>query len=173
MSITGERNGAPIKLGTSAFDIVAGDLHGFSGILGALYRRKQSGRGRHVGDHLLEGEVAFLLNAGARISADRATIRASGDPSISAVCAVQRLSSSKDGWVAIGAASSTTVVRSASSAALGRPDLAQDPRFARQSTSRVDHREALYAILDNALVTETDLEGIDDRPPFRRSKGSV
>ena len=45
MSITGERGGAPIKLGTSAFDMLAG-MNCHAAILAALLQRSLSGKGR-------------------------------------------------------------------------------------------------------------------------------
>ena len=63
MSITGEHGGAPVKLGTSAFDIVAG-MNTQSGILAALFHRSNTGKGQKIETSLLDGEFAFLANVG-------------------------------------------------------------------------------------------------------------
>ncbi|MBK8739005.1 MAG: CoA transferase [Betaproteobacteria bacterium] len=147
MSITGERDGPPIKLGTSAFDIVAG-LHAFSGILAALYQREQTGRGRSIETSLLEGQVAFLINAGLEYLLTGKNPQKWGSEHSQA--APYKAFKAKDGWVAIAAAVQPLFERFV--AALGRPDIAADPRFASPG-DRVDHREALYALLD-ALVAE-------------------
>lgn len=62
MSITGDRDGAPVKLGTSAIDMLAG-MNMFSGILVALMERGVTGKGQLVETSLLESQVAFLSNA--------------------------------------------------------------------------------------------------------------
>ena len=62
MSITGPREGAPVKLGTSGFDMLAG-MNCHSAILAALLQRERTGKGQHVTTSLLESEVAFLANA--------------------------------------------------------------------------------------------------------------
>jgi crotonobetainyl-CoA:carnitine CoA-transferase CaiB-like acyl-CoA transferase len=142
MSITGERDGAPIKLGTSAFDIVAG-LHAFSGILAALYQREHTGRGRRIETSLLEGQVAFLVNAGLEyLLTGNNPEKWGSEHSQSAPYKAFR---SKDGWVAIAAAVQPLFERFTQ--AMGRPDIAQDPRFAAPG-DRVRNREALYEILD-------------------------
>src|SRR5690606_13125780 len=63
MAITGEQDGAPVKLGTSAFDLITG-LHAVMGILSALVDRQTSGLGQRVETSLLESQIAFLINAG-------------------------------------------------------------------------------------------------------------
>ncbi len=146
MSITGERNGRPIKLGTSAFDIVAG-LHAFSGILAALYQRQQTGLGRHVETSLLEGQVAFLINAGLEYLLTGKNPEKWGSEHPQAV--PYKAFKAKDGWVAIAAAVQPLFERFVE--ALRRPDIAKDPRFATPN-ARVDNRDALYALLDTLVA---------------------
>src|SRR5690606_18268253 len=47
MSITGERGGAPIKLGTSAFDLICGQ-YAMGAIVTALFARERTGRGQRI-----------------------------------------------------------------------------------------------------------------------------
>ena len=149
MSITGERDGSPIKLGTSAFDIVAG-LHAFSGILAALYQREQTGRGRSIETSLLEGQVAFLVNAGLEY------LLTGNNPgkwgSEHSQAAPYKAFKTKDGWVAIGAAVQPIFERFV--AALERSDIAADTRFA-SPRNRVENREALYVLLDGLVSNFT------------------
>lgn len=153
MSITGERDGAPIKLGTSAFDIVAG-LHAFSGILAGLYQRQQTGLGRHVETSLLEGEVAFLINAGLEYLLTGENPGKWGSEHSQAV--PYKAFKAKDGWVAIAAAVQPLFERFTQ--ALGWADIARDPRFATPD-ARVENRDALYAILD-PIVAEMPSEDL-------------
>lgn len=53
MSITGERDGAPIKPGTSAFDLIAG-MNCHAAILAALLPRSVTGKGQKIESSLRE-----------------------------------------------------------------------------------------------------------------------
>jgi crotonobetainyl-CoA:carnitine CoA-transferase CaiB-like acyl-CoA transferase len=59
MSLTGEPDGAPLKVGLSFADITAG-MNAFSGILLALLARQQTGEGQRVDVSLLDCQVALL-----------------------------------------------------------------------------------------------------------------
>ncbi len=64
MSITGEPEGAPMKLGVAITDLVTG-MNGVQAILAALLARARSGRGQHIDLALLDGAVSVLANVGA------------------------------------------------------------------------------------------------------------
>ena len=65
MSITGEENGAPARVGTSIGDIGA-SLFGAIGVLAALNDRNTTGHGTQVDIAMLDSQVAILENAVAR-----------------------------------------------------------------------------------------------------------
>ena len=65
MSITGQENGKPTRVGTSVGDINAGMFTAI-GILSALYRVKETGKGQKVDVAMLDSQVAILENAIAR-----------------------------------------------------------------------------------------------------------
>jgi succinate--hydroxymethylglutarate CoA-transferase len=146
MSITGERDGEPVKLGTSAFDIVAG-MNCHSGILAAVIQRQQTGRGQKVETSLLEGQVAFLANAGLEylLTGVNPTRWGSEHPQQVPYKAFR----TADGWAVIGAGFQN--IWEAFMGVIGRKDLVADPRFATLS-SRVIHRDTLYAILDEEVA---------------------
>ena len=61
MSITGEADGAPVKVGVAVTDVATGMLaHG--SITAALYARERTGKGQHIDLSLLETQVATLIN---------------------------------------------------------------------------------------------------------------
>ncbi len=62
MSITGEPDGGPVRVGYSIVDL-AGGVWLAMGILGALYEREQSGMGQMLDVSLLEGMMALMENA--------------------------------------------------------------------------------------------------------------
>jgi crotonobetainyl-CoA:carnitine CoA-transferase CaiB-like acyl-CoA transferase len=61
MSITGEKNGEPMKMGVAFSDIFAG-LHAVIGIVTALYHRERTGAGQYIDISLLDSQVAVLAN---------------------------------------------------------------------------------------------------------------
>ncbi|WP_432403292.1 CaiB/BaiF CoA transferase family protein [Wukongibacter sp. M2B1] len=65
MSITGQEDGRPTRVGSSIGDITAG-LYGAIGILGALQRKNRTGMGEMVDVAMLDCQVSILENAIAR-----------------------------------------------------------------------------------------------------------
>lgn len=63
MSITGDPNGEPQKVGVAVVDLFAG-MQLTSGILAALVARQQTGQGQHVDVALMDSAVAMLANVG-------------------------------------------------------------------------------------------------------------
>jgi crotonobetainyl-CoA:carnitine CoA-transferase CaiB-like acyl-CoA transferase len=61
MSLTGDADGAPYRAGISVFDVITG-LHAAIGILAALNRRHETGRGQHVEVNLLSSALSGLVN---------------------------------------------------------------------------------------------------------------
>ncbi|PIE16756.1 MAG: carnitine dehydratase [Rhodobacterales bacterium] len=62
MSITGEKEREPVRVGASVGDIVAGQFLS-TGILAALYARQSSGLGRKVDVAMLDSQLAILEHA--------------------------------------------------------------------------------------------------------------
>ena len=141
MSITGERDGAPIKLGTSAFDMLAG-MNCQSAIMTALFQRASTGRGQKVTTSLLESEVAFLANAALEYLITGVEPQKWGSEHAQQV--PYKAFRTSDGWAIIGAGFQNFF--EAFVKIVGRPELAQDERF-KSMSGRVSHREALYGIL--------------------------
>jgi succinate--hydroxymethylglutarate CoA-transferase len=142
MSITGERGGAPVKLGTSAFDLICG-LYAKGAIVTALFQRTSTGRGQRIETSLLEAEVSFLVNAAIEhlLTGSNPTKWGSEHPQVVPYKAFR----TADGWLVIGAGVQTlfeSFVR-----ALGRPDLLDDERFATLA-ARVANRDLVYEVLD-------------------------
>jgi crotonobetainyl-CoA:carnitine CoA-transferase CaiB-like acyl-CoA transferase len=63
MSITGEPDGPPLKVGSAVVDLVCG-LLAVVGIQAALVERAATGRGRHVEVSLMDAALTTLLNQG-------------------------------------------------------------------------------------------------------------
>lgn len=148
MSITGEEGGKPVRVGASIADIISG-MFSALGILAALYRRDAgsgSGPGTGAGARLdvamLDSVIAILENAVARYATAGEIPGPIGTrhPSITPFQAFD----TTDGQVIIAIGNDKLWLDLL--ALIGRPELADDPRFATNS-DRTAHHEALQAIL--------------------------
>jgi formyl-CoA transferase len=63
MSITGDPDGPPMKVGVAIVDITAG-LFACSSILAALRHREKTGKGQYIDISLLDAMVSWLANVG-------------------------------------------------------------------------------------------------------------
>ena len=63
MSITGEPEGEPMKVGVAIVDVMCG-MYATVAILGALRHRDQGGGGQHIDLALLDTHTAWLINVG-------------------------------------------------------------------------------------------------------------
>lgn len=78
MSITGEKNGTPTRVGPSLGDLAAG-LYGTIGVLAALQQRHKTGLGQKVDVAMLDCQVSLLENAIARYVVSGEIPRPSGN----------------------------------------------------------------------------------------------
>jgi succinate--hydroxymethylglutarate CoA-transferase len=146
MSITGERGGAPVKLGTSGFDVLSG-MNCQAAILASLLQRSVTGKGQKVETSLLETEVAFLVNAAMEYLLTGVEPQKWGSEHAQQV--PYKAFKTADGWLIIGAGFSNLYVKFCE--VLGRKDLISDPRFD-DMAGRVTNRVALYQILDAEIA---------------------
>ncbi len=145
MSITGERGGAPIKLGTSAFDLICGQ-YAMGAIVTALFARERTGRGQRLETSLFESEITFLVDAAMEYFLTGRNREKWG--SEHAAQAPYQAFKSADGWIVIGAGMQKLFESLLS--VLNRRDLLDDPRFANLA-ARVQHRTELQEILGPEL----------------------
>lgn len=145
MSITGERGGAPVKLGTSAFDIVTG-MNGYSAILAALIHRNITGDGQKIETSLLEGEIAFLGNVAMEylMAGSIPEKWGSEHPQVVPYKAFKTL----DGWLVIGAGIQNLYEGFMRS--IERQDLINNEKF-NSLSKRNENRIELYKILDDVV----------------------
>ena len=151
MSITGMPEGDPTKVGVAIIDLVAGLMLG-KAIVSALFAREQLGIGQKIDTSLLEAEVACLINVGSNYLIE-GKIPGRWGNAHSSIVPYQSFKTA-DGYVVIGVASEGIWRRF--SKAIGRGELADDPRFAKNS-DRVQNREVLTATLSEGFLgRETD-----------------
>ena len=149
MSITGHPGGPPTRVGTSIGDLTAG-LFAAIGICSALYERDRTGETAKIDVAMLDSQVAILENAIARYTATGEVPGPLGarHPSITPFGAY----AAADGHLVIAAGNDVLFRRLC--AVLGRPAIADDPRFA-SNASRTEHHAALQHELEAALASDT------------------
>jgi crotonobetainyl-CoA:carnitine CoA-transferase CaiB-like acyl-CoA transferase len=146
MSVTGDPDGLPTKTGTALVDMLCG-LFAANGILAALRARDRDGAGQHVEVSLLDTSLAGLLNlASGYLNAGVVPGRMGNDhPSIVPYGTYE----AADGPFALAVGSDGLFARLCRE--LGRPDLAEDERFA-TNTARLQHRDELGEQLGAAFA---------------------
>jgi crotonobetainyl-CoA:carnitine CoA-transferase CaiB-like acyl-CoA transferase len=151
MSVTGPA-GEPSKTGVALVDVISG-LYAAVGILAALRERDRTGHGQLVEIDLLSCELASLANLASAFVNTGVSPRSMGNahPSI----APYQTFETADRPLMLGCGNDRQW--RALTAALGRPELADDPRFAR-NPDRVAHREVLVPLLSAALAARTAQE---------------
>src|SRR5579862_4522789 len=145
MSITGEADGEPQKVGVALVDVLAG-LFATVGILAALRHRDATGEGQRVEVDLLSALLAGLVNQGSAFTIAGVVPGRLGNahPSISPY----ELYATGDGDLVIAVGNDRQF--GALCEVLGAPELAVDERFV-SNGDRVHNREALRAELRERL----------------------
>ena len=156
MSLTGPADGEPYRAGISVFDVMAG-LHATIGLLAALHRREETGRGQHVEVNLLSSALSGMVNhTSAYVAAGVVPFRmGNSHPSLFPYeplpCA--------DGELIVTAGNDQQFRKLVD--VLGVPELADDPRFAR-NPDRTARRDELRPLLVERLSTRTTMEWFRD-----------
>jgi crotonobetainyl-CoA:carnitine CoA-transferase CaiB-like acyl-CoA transferase len=145
MSVTGEPDGRPLKVGAALIDLVCG-LYATTGILAALQSRERTGRGQRVEVSLMDSALAGLLNqASAHLLAGVVPGRLGNrHPSI----APYETYRAADGDFAVAVGNDAIFTRLC--AVIERPELAAGGRFA-TNAARLERRDELGAILEEAF----------------------
>ncbi|WP_327657716.1 CaiB/BaiF CoA transferase family protein [Streptomyces sp. NBC_00483] len=146
MSINGEREGPPLRIGVPVVDQVTGIL-AFSGILLALHERQRSGRGQLVDSTLLDTVISLLHPHSASWLADGRVPSRTG--SAHPTIAPYENFATLDGLFFISAGNDRQFAALAD--VLGEPTLAVDPRFA-TNPDRVRNVAELRAILTDRIA---------------------
>ncbi len=145
MSVTGDPDGAPTKVGVALVDVLTGK-DAVIGILAALRDRDRTGIGQRVEVNLLASCLGALVNQAAGYLATGSSPGRLGNqhPSIAPYQTLR----CADGLLAV--AVGNDVQFRALARVTGRADLASDPRFA-TNPARVAHRAELVAALEVVL----------------------
>jgi len=154
MSVTGQADGDPVRVGISPADLTAG-MWALVGILAALHRRQQTGVGQWVDISLLDGQVSWLTYVASGYFATGKVPRRHG--SAHPTIAPYQGFSTMDGDLMLAVGNEGLWERFVDTAKLN--ELKDDPRFARNS-DRVHNREELAALVGRRIATRTTAEWI-------------
>ncbi|MFK7991567.1 MAG: CaiB/BaiF CoA transferase family protein [Sandaracinaceae bacterium] len=153
--LTGEPDAPPVRPNLSLGDTLAG-MQAAMGVLLALRERDRSGRGQVI-DVALTEAVFGMLEAVVPERAGAGVTRAPSGTTITGV-APSNLYRCQDGHVVIGANGESLFRRFVT--AIGRPDLAEDPRMA-SNAARVSHSVELDRAIEDWTKARTVLAVVD------------
>ena len=159
MSLTGDADGAPMKVGVGIADVMCG-MYACVGILAALRHRDMTGEGQQIDLALVDAQIAWLINEGVNYltSGEVPQRRGNGHPNIVPYEVYQ----TADGHVILAVGNDSQFKRFCSF--IEKPELADDPRFA-TNPARLENRDALNTILRpavQALDTGSISAGLED-----------
>jgi crotonobetainyl-CoA:carnitine CoA-transferase CaiB-like acyl-CoA transferase len=154
MSVTGEPDGRPLKVGAALIDMICG-LYAANGILAALHARARAGHGQRVEVSLMDCALAGLLNQGSAYLLAGAVAGRLGNRHPSIV--PYETFAAADGEFALAVGNDAIFARLCG--AIGRPELATEPRYT-SNEGRLEHRDTLAAELSGAFATRTVAEWV-------------
>jgi len=147
MSITGDPDGEPMKVGVAVADIFTG-LYAAVAILAALNERRSSDKGQQIDLALLDVQIATLANQGMNFLASGQAPRRHGNAHPNIV--PYQAFATSDGHIVVAVGNDAQFARFV--AVLGLPELSKDPRF-QKNADRVRNRAALIEILGGKIRT--------------------
>jgi formyl-CoA transferase len=145
MSITGDPDGVPTKVGVGIADVMCG-MYATIGILAALRHRDQTGEGQHIDLSLVDASMAWLINEGTNFltSGKPPVRRGNAHPNIVPYDAFE----CSDGHFLLAVGNDAQFTRFCD--ALDIPDVGRDPRFT-TNLGRIENREALMPAITPAM----------------------
>jgi formyl-CoA transferase len=146
MSITGEPDGAPMKVGVALIDVITA-LYAHGAILAALHHRERTGEGQYLELSLMECGIAALINAATAylVGGEVQGRWGSAHPSLVPYQAFR----ARDGYVIVGAGNER--LWKAFCEVLGTPEWADDPRYD-SNAKRVERRAELIGLIETRLT---------------------
>ena len=147
MGITGEPDGPPVKVGVAITDVTTG-ISAQGAVCAALFAREKTGIGQKIDLSLLETQVSTLVNIGSSylISGEIPKRWGAAHETIVPYQGFE----TKDKYIIVAVGNDRLWVRFCN--VLGRPELAEDPRF-KTNPLRVKNRKECTALLADILMT--------------------
>ncbi|MCX7381325.1 MAG: CaiB/BaiF CoA-transferase family protein [Alphaproteobacteria bacterium] len=155
MSLTGEIEGEPQKVGIPVADVFAG-LYGCIGILASLRHRERTGMGQQVDIGMLDTHVAWLANQGMNFLAtgENPPRLSNQHPNI----VPYQVFPTADGHIVLSVGNDATFKRFCD--AFGISHLLDDPRFA-TNPARVQNRQLVTETLNETMRTRSTADWVE------------
>lgn len=152
MSVTGEPDGQPQKVGVALTDVLTG-VYASTAILAALHQRQVTGKGQQIDMSLLDVATSCMANQNLNYLATGTAPQRLGNahPNL----APYQVMDCADGWVIIAVGNDGQFQRFC--ALLGDPEMAENTAFA-TNADRVSNRAAMTARLTKATLRFTKTE---------------
>lgn len=149
MSVTGEPDGEPMKVGVAVADLFAGQ-NAVIAILAALQARTLTGEGQYLDIALFDSQLGWLANVASNYLISEKLPKRYGNAHANIV--PYQSFHAKDGWFVIAVGNDNQF--KSMCRVIGQPELAEDVRFSANS-ARVENRELLIALLKPVFETKT------------------
>ncbi|MCQ6267347.1 CoA transferase [Fictibacillus sp. WQ 8-8] len=166
MSITGETEGSPVKVGVAIADVLTG-LYTCIGILTAVYHRERTGEGQEIDISLMDCQVSSLINVASNYLCSGVDPVRMGNQHPNIV--PYQVFPAKDGELVVAVGNDNQFRRFTK--ILERPDLANMKEFS-TNEARIRNKKQLITICEELLMMKTrkewkeqfDREGIPSGP---------
>jgi crotonobetainyl-CoA:carnitine CoA-transferase CaiB-like acyl-CoA transferase len=152
MSVTGEPEQRPVRVGTSIIDMAAG-MWSVIGVVSALLQRKSGGGGATIDTSLYETALAWMCYHAANFQASGELPKRQG--SGAAMIVPYRGYATKNGFIVIAAGNDKLFASLAK--VLHHPEWPNDPRF-RTNPDRVTNQAVLYGWIEELVREKTTEE---------------
>ncbi|NKB64157.1 MAG: CoA transferase [Gammaproteobacteria bacterium] len=145
MSLTGEPQGEPMKVGVGIADVMCG-MYATTAILAALRHRDKTGEGQHIDIALADTQVAWLINGATNylVSGNEPQRLGNQHPNI----VPYQVFATRDGHVVVAVGNDVQFSRFCS--IIGVDELATDPRY-QTNAGRLENRDALIETLGEVI----------------------
>jgi crotonobetainyl-CoA:carnitine CoA-transferase CaiB-like acyl-CoA transferase len=167
MSLTGEPNGQPQKVGIPLADLFAG-LYGCIGVLAALRHRDATGHGQQIDIGMLDTHAAWLANQGMNYLATGENPPRLGNQHPNIV--PYQVFATSDGYVVLSIGNDPTFKRFCDS--FGLAHLLADARFA-TNAARVENRALVTDTLTPVMKTKTTAEWVEKLEALKIGCGPI
>lgn len=147
MSITGEKGGKPVKVGTSVGDIIAGMFCAY-GIVAAYVSLQKTGKGQYIDVAMLDSQIAILENVIVKYTVAGIIPRPNGNTHTSIFPFETFETETEDIMIAAG----NNNLWQKLCHVIGRDELGTDPRFATNPDRDRNHDE-MFSIVNDRLKT--------------------
>ncbi len=167
MSVTGQPNSEPTRVGTSIGDITAG-LFTAIGINAALYDRQKTGKGMFIDVSMLDCQIAILENAIARYLSKNEIPEPMGSrhPSIAPFEAFK----TKDSYIIVAAGNDKLFEKLCN--VLKIPNVSMDEKF-NSNSARAKNIDKLKIILENKLSSKSTTDWVNEMEKERIPCGPI